>query len=112
MNDSQEREYFANTLALLERHDIQQFAKNESHQLSQASVDASDVVVIANQRAFDEAIQQVNLPQDTIVLKVVDIGEGTRIATGDNREELEELIYDELTAAVDELVSTQIKLRS
>ena len=104
MDDSQEREYFNNTLALLERHDIRQFAKNESHKLSQASVDASDVVVIANQRAFDEAVQQVDLPQDTIILKVVDIGEGNRIATEDNREELEELIYDELTYAVDEIV--------
>lgn len=112
MDDPQEREYFANTLSLLERHDIQQFAKNESHQLTQTSVDASDVVVIANQRAFDEAIQQVNLPQDTMVLKVVDIGEGNRIATEDNREELEELIYDELTTAVDEIVATRIKPRS
>lgn len=105
MSDPQEREYFANTLSLLERHGIKQFAKNESHQLSQASVDASDIVVIANQRAFDEAAQQVILPQDTMVLKVVDIGEGDRIAIDDNREELEELIYDELTHAVDSLVS-------
>ena len=104
MTDPQEREYFNNTLALLERHDIRQFAKNESHKLSQASVDASDVVVIANQRAFDEAVQQVDLPHDTIILKVVDIGEGNRIATEDNREELEELIYDELTYAVDEIL--------
>ena len=111
MNDPQEREYFGNTVALLERHGIQKFAKNESHQLTQASVSASDVVVIANQRAFDEAIQQVDLPQDTIVLKVVDIGEGTRIATEDNREELEELIYDELTEAVNDIVATRVTSR-
>ena len=105
MNDPQEREYFNNTLALLERHGIKQFAKDESHQLSQASVDASDIVVVANQRAFDEAIQQVDLPSNTVVLEVVDIGEGNRIATESNREELEELIYGEVTSAVDDIVA-------
>jgi len=101
----QEREYFNNTLELLSRHDIRQFAKDHSDALTQDHIDKSDVVVIANQRAFDEAIQQVDLPDDTIIWRIVDIGEGERIATDTNRVELEELIYSELTHAVDDLVS-------
>jgi protein-tyrosine-phosphatase len=101
----QERIYFNNTLELLGRHGIRQFAKDQSHELTQQEVDKSDVVVLVNQRAADEASAQVTLPDSTVVWHIVDIGEGDRIATETNRVELEELIYGELTEAVDELVS-------
>ncbi len=102
----QERIYFNNTLELLGRHGIRQFAKDEPNVLTQERIDASDIVVIVNQRAFDEAQKLVELPKSTIMWSVVDIGEGNRIATEENRVELEELIYAELTAAVDDLVTT------
>ncbi len=107
----QERVYFGNTLELLSRHGIRQFAKDEPNLLTQERIDASDVVVIVNQRAHDEAATLVQLPANTTVWHIVDIGEGNRIATDDNRIELEELIYEELTAAVDDLVAS-LHLRS
>jgi protein-tyrosine-phosphatase len=102
----QERQYFNNTLELLGCHDIRQFAKAESHTLTQEHVDESDVVVIVNQRAFDEAAEQVTLPDSTVLWRIVDIGEGDRIDDGTNRLELEELIYKELTDDVDALVAS------
>ncbi len=107
----QERVYFGNTLELLSRHGIRQFAKDEPNLLTQERIDASDVVVIVNQRAFDEAQKLVELPKNTIMWSIVDIGEGDRIATDDNRIELEELIYEELTATVDDLIAS-LHLRS
>ena len=103
-NIPQERIYFANTLNLLKRHGIEQLAKREPDMLTQDRIDASDMVIIANERAYSEAKTLVTLPEHTMVWKIVDIGEGDRIVTNDNREDLEELVYTELTSAVDELV--------
>mgnify|MGYP000854699387 CR=1 FL=1 len=100
----EERQYFNNTLELLGRHSIRQFAKAESHALTQERIDESDVVVIVNQRAYDAAAEQVILPDSTVLWHIVDIGEGDRIDDGTNRLELEELIYKELTDDVDALV--------
>lgn len=101
----EERQYFNNTLELLGRHNIRQFAKAESHALTQERIDESDVVVIVNQRAYDAAAKQVTLPESTVLWHIVDIGEGERIDDGTNRLELEELIYKELTDDVDALVA-------
>ena len=100
----QERIYFNNTLELLDRHNIQQFAKNQSDALTQQRIDSSDVLVVVNHRAYEEAKSQFDLPKNTVVWNIVDIGEGDRIATETNRIDLEELIYGELIAGVQELV--------
>lgn len=107
----QERIYFNNTLELLGRHNIRQFAKAQSDALTQQRIDNSDVLVVVNQRAYEEAKSQFDLLKNTIVWNIVDIGEGDRIATETNRIDLEELIYSELTQAVNELM-TELHLRS
>jgi protein-tyrosine-phosphatase len=103
-NDPQEREYFSNTLSLLNRHGIESYAKSNSDQLSQERIDDShDIIVLMNQRVFDEAVEIVTLPSHAINWKVIDIGEGHR-TVNDSRESYEEEIYQEITRKVDELL--------
>lgn len=105
-DDPKEREYFANTLTVLDRHGIEPFAKSAPEQLTQQRIDSHhDIVVLMNQRVADEATDIVSLPVDAIVWGVVDIGEGQRIDHG-NRESYEEEIYQEITQKVDELFKT------
>jgi protein-tyrosine-phosphatase len=106
LNDSVERGYFQSTISLLERHGISQYAKQTSDQLTQERVDGADVTVCVNVRAFDEASSLVNLPQDTIIWDVVDIGEGARALNKDIKETrigYEEEIYAEITRHVNQL---------
>jgi len=105
-NDPQEREYFANTLSVLDRHGIKSFAKAKSEQLTQERVDSNhDIIVLMNQRVVDEAEAIVKLPQDILNWEIVDIGEGHRVDS-DSRESYEEEIYQEITQNVDELLSS------
>jgi len=107
-SDSEEREYFANTLAVLGRHRIADHAKQVPDQLTRQRIDeAHDVVVLMNQRVMDEALALVTLPKDVHNWNITDIGEGVR-TNPDNRELYEEQIYQELTAKVDKLVATRL----
>jgi protein-tyrosine-phosphatase len=102
----QEREFFRNTQDLLKRHNILELAKTMPEQLTQERLCASDMVIIVNQRAYDEAKVLVTLPENTTIWSIVDIGEGDRVVANGNRQDLEELIYRELTSAVDVLVQS------
>ena len=105
-NDPEEREYFANTLAVLKRHGIETFAKPKPDQLIQERIDSShDIVVLMNQRVVDEAGKLVKLPVNAISWNIVDIGEGDRIDTG-SRESYEEEIYQEIIQKVNDLLRT------
>lgn len=102
-----EKGYFHNTLALLGRHGILQYAKPLSDQLNQERIDGADITICMNQRVFDEASKIVSLPENTVVWDIVDIGEGARLVsdnTLDARIGYEEEIYGEITTRVDELV--------
>lgn len=102
--DSQEREYFANTLAVLGRHGIEGFAKPAPEQLVQERIDANhDIVVCMNQRVIDEASKLVKLPENVIDWNITDIGEGHRTDKA-SRELYEEEIYQEITHRIDDLV--------
>lgn len=102
-NDPQEREYFANTLAVLDRHNIKALAKSGPEQLTQARIDAyHDVIVLMNQRVVDEANAIVELPKGTLDWAIIDIGEGHRMDV-DSRQSYEEEIYQEITQKVDAL---------
>lgn len=108
LDDLTERGYFQNTIALLERHGISSYAKQLSHQLTQERVDSAGITVCVNQRAFDEALSIVTLPENTIIWDIVDIGEGGRAKdkdVADVRVIYEEEIYEEITTQVDQLVS-------
>ncbi len=103
-NDPQEREYFANTLAVLDRHGIKSFAKLAPEQLTQERIDKNhDMVVLLNQRVADEAAKIVELPADVLIWEVIDIGEGHRTDNNDLGS-YEEEIYQEITQKVNELL--------
>lgn len=101
--DPQEQEYFANTLAVLDRHGLKSFAKSRPEQLTQERIDSyHDIVALMNQRVVDEAERIVKLPSTVHDWEIIDIGEGHRIDK-DSRESYEEEIYQEITQKVDEL---------
>lgn len=97
LGDANERRYFANTMALLKRHGIDQFAKPLPEQLTQKRANDQDITVCMNQRVVDEAQRLVKLPAGTICWDVVDIGEGDRMNT-EHRELYEEDIYQEIAS--------------
>ncbi len=102
LSSQEERMFFANTIALFKRHNIEQYAKNTSHQLTQERADGQDITVCMNQRVVDEARTIVQLPANTLNWNIVDIGEGNRIVSEDIRT-YEEEIFQEIAAHVDEL---------
>jgi protein-tyrosine-phosphatase len=102
-DDPTEREYFANTLAVFDRHGIKSFAKPKSDQLTQERIDAhGDIVVLMNQRVVDEATYIASLPEGALNWEIIDIGEGHRTDSG-SRESYEEEIYQEITRKVNDL---------
>ncbi len=102
LDSAEERQYFANTISLLETHGIEKYAKDTSHQLTQERTDAQDVTICMNQRVIDEADQFITLPQNTLNWSIVDIGEGHRTAIK-NTQQYEGEIFDEIAGKVDEL---------
>ncbi len=101
--DPQEREYFANTLAVLNTHGIKSFAKSKPEQLTQERIKSNhDIVVLMNQRVVDEASQLVKLPENILCWEITDIGEGHR-TDADGRQSYEEEIYREIKQKVDDL---------
>jgi len=102
-DDPAEKEHFSNSIKLLERHAIRQFAKEKPEQLTQSRITNFDLVVCMNQRVVDEAQKLVELPANVINWDIVDIGEAHRTVLSD-RELYEEEIYKEITDKVDRLV--------
>lgn len=97
------RVHFGRTVTLLIRHGLGSYVKNASTQLDQETIDLQDIVVCVNQRAYDEAQKIVNLPEGAIIWHIDDINEGARIASEDNRDEFEEIIYQEVVANTNKL---------
>ncbi len=100
-------ENFSKTLALLQKHNINHYAKDHyADDLNQGLLDKSDVVVCLNNIVYEEAISSFKLPDKTYVWDVTDLGEEGRIATTEaERESFFEDVYDEITKNIDELVS-------
>jgi protein-tyrosine-phosphatase len=101
--DVSEKEHFSNSMKLLDRHSIRQFAKPVPEQLTQQRIKAGDIVVCMNQRVVDEANAIVELPLNILNWDITDIGEANR-TVAESRGQYEEEIYKEITDKVDELV--------
>jgi protein-tyrosine-phosphatase len=101
--DVSEKEHFSNSMKLLDRHGIRQFAKSVPEQLTQQRIKAGDAVVCMNQRVVDEANAIVELPLNILNWNITDIGEANR-TVAESRGQYEEEIYKEITDKVDELV--------
>ena len=100
-----EQGFFANTISLLALHDIAGFAKSKPDQLIQDRVVGQDITVCMNRRVFDEAIEKVALPIDTIIWDITDIGEGHRAFQSGVRGLYEEEIYQEISYQINGLIA-------
>jgi len=98
---------YSETLDLLARNDICEFAKTGyGDQLTQSRLDEADIVICMNQRVFDECQQLVTLPATTRVWAVTDIGEPGRIASTElGRNRYREEAYKEIVDAIGQLIS-------
>lgn len=103
LTSAEERQFFANTIALFKVHGIDAHAKTTSHQLTQDRIDPHDITICMNQRVVDEATAIIALPDDTQNWNIVDIGEGHRTAVANTRQ-YEEEIFQEIVERVDRLV--------
>lgn len=100
---------YQNTLSLLEKHGIKQFAKDHyADDTEQSTLDKSDIVIFLNEIAHREAADSFDLPKKYYVWNVADIGEEGRIpATETERGALFEDVYAEIVNNIEEfLVST------
>jgi protein-tyrosine-phosphatase len=106
-------ETFPKTLALLQKHGIEQYAKDHyADDLDQELSDKSDVAICLNKIVYEEAIGSFKLPKIVYVWDVKDIGEKGRIATTEaEREAFSEDVYAEIVKNVDDFVKLH-ELRS
>jgi protein-tyrosine-phosphatase len=98
---------YTETLGLLEKNGIREFAKaGYGDQLTQSRLEATDVVICVNQRVYDECQQLVTLPADTRIWSVADIGEQGRIAhTEPGKDLCREAAYQEIVESISQLIS-------
>ena len=101
------RAAYAETLGLLAKHSIREFAKTAyGDQLTLSRLAGTDVAVCMNQRVYDECQQLVSLPGTTHTWSVADIGESGRVAQTECGKALyREEAYQEIIEGVSQLVS-------
>lgn len=100
--------YLLRTLSVLESHGLKEYIGPASNQLTQERIEDSDLIIVMSDKVHDDVSKLINLPkQKTMVWNIDDIEEGPL------REELmksgrieEDIIYEEVTAKVDELVKS------
>ena len=98
---------YTETLRLLAKKGIRQFAKADyGDQLTRSRLAASDVVICMNRRVYDESQQIVTLPAATRIWSVADIGEPGRIAQTESGKNLRrEEAYQEIVECISKLIS-------
>jgi protein-tyrosine-phosphatase len=101
------RAAYTETLGLLAKNGIQEFAKSGyGDQLTPSRLVGADVVVCMNQKVYDECQQLVSLPASTRIWSVADIGEPGRVAhTGHVRNLYREGAYQEIAEGISQLIS-------
>lgn len=97
---------FEKHVQLLKDHGLEAYVKTRADQLSMERMQNNDVVIVVNYIAYKEAVDIVKLPTHTIVWDITDIGEGVRTEPYENGRAVEEAVYDEIIAKVDELVGS------
>src|SRR5215469_4363395 len=99
--------YYENTLVLLGKHGIREYAKTDyGDQLTQSRLEAADIAVCMNQRVYAESLQWVIFSSRPRVWRVADIGEPGRISNVESVKELyREEAYQEIVENVDRLIS-------
>lgn len=97
---------YQKTVGLLERHGLQKYAKTHyADPLDAQQACHADVNICMNQLVFDESKTICELPANTVIWDVTDIGETGRIARSDaERAKFSEDAFRQITRNVDELV--------
>ena len=97
---------YTETLRLLSKKGIRQFAKSDyGDQLTQSRLAGSDVVICMNRRIYDECQQIVILPAGTRIWSVADIGEPGRVAHTESGKNLRrEEAYQEIVGCISQLI--------
>jgi protein-tyrosine-phosphatase len=98
---------YAETLALLAKNGIREYAKNGyGDQLTPSRLAGTDVAICMNQRVYDECQPLVSLPVSTHIWAVADIGEPGRVAQTKRGKALyREEAYHEIVKGIHQLIS-------
>jgi len=98
---------YTETLELLAKNDIREFAKTGyGDQLTPSRLAGAGVVICMNQRVYDECQRLVGLPAGTRVWSVADIGEVGRVPhTEDGKTRYREAAYLEIVVGISQLVT-------
>jgi protein-tyrosine-phosphatase len=99
--------YYGMTIALLEKHNMREFAKADyGDQLTQSRLEKADITICTNCRVYDECLRIVAFPASPRIWSVADVGEPGRIARTESESQLyREEAYQEIIENVDRLVS-------
>lgn len=103
------KDNYQQTLDLLRRHGIVQFAKTHyADKLTPERLIDTDIAICINELVAQEcSTQELKLPANTQVWDVADIGEKHRqVSETVGREAYLDEVYDEIAAAVDELAKS------
>ena len=98
---------YTETLELLAKNGIQEFAKTDyGDQLTPSRLAGAGVVICINQRVYDECQRLVGLPAGTRVWSVADIGEVGRVPhTEDGKTRYREAAYLEIVVGISQLIT-------
>lgn len=104
-NRTENEPWLPKVKGLLKTHDIGNYAKTRSDQLTQELVDSADINICVNQIVKDICDKIVTMPHNTLVWDIVDTGEGNRILhPGDDDLKYTEQIFQELVANINQLL--------
>jgi len=99
---------YRKTLDLLRRHGLEIYAKNHfGDQLTPERVTRKQIAVCLNTIVYDEARKICDLPQQTFVWNVIDLGEYGRVAHSDEeRERYMKDVLKDIIKSANSLVQT------
>jgi protein-tyrosine-phosphatase len=101
------RAAYTETLGLLAKNGIQEFAKSGyGDQLTPSRLAGAGVVICMNREVYEECQQLVSLPASTRIWSVADIGEPGRVAHTESGKTLyREEVYQEIVEGISQLIS-------
>lgn len=112
--EASNKQNYRKTVDLLARHGLENYTKDHyADPLIPEQAARADVTVCMNQLVIDEARSILELPANTIVWDVADIGEPGRIAHSDSeRAKYSEDVFREIADNVDHLVGSRFGSRA
>lgn len=95
----------ATTNALLAKHGLGMYTKEQADQLTQERLHETNITICMNNIVYEEGKEIVTFPKKTRIWDIVDAGESGRlIGPRDNHSKYDEAIHADITRKVDALV--------